>query len=87
MKKRILPYMAMALMAAAAEANNPYLMAERRYRQKRDDAIRQRREDEAVKRAIIREQQKEYEFSIHGEKIMAKSRKDAIRKYNARHRK
>lgn len=77
----------MAMAMAAAEASNPYFMAERKYRQQRDEAIRKRREEEAVKRSIIRECQKEYEFSIHGEKIVAKSRKDAIRKYNARHRK
>ena len=87
MKKRVLPFMAMAMAMAAAEASNPYFMAERKYRQQRDEAIRKRREEEAVKRSIIRECQKEYEFSIHGEKIVAKSRKDAIRKYNARHRK
>ena len=87
MKKRVLPFMAMAMAMAAAEASNPYFMAERQYRQQRDEAIRMRREEEAVKRSIIRECQKEYEFSIHGEKIVAKSRKDASRKYNARHRK
>lgn len=79
--------MATMLAMAAAEANNPYFMAERRYRQKRDDAIRKRREDEAAMRALQYECRKEYEFSIHGEKIMAKSRKDAICKYNARRRK
>lgn len=79
--------MAMAMMAAAAKANNPYFMTERRYRQKRDDEIKKRRQDEAAMRALKYECRKEYEFSIHGEKIMAKSRKDAIRKYNARHRK
>lgn len=87
MKKRILPFMATMLAMAAAEANNPYFMAERRYRQQRDDSIRKRREDDAAMRALQYECRKEYEFSIHGEKIMAKSRKDAIRKYNARHRK
>lgn len=87
MKKNVKPFIAMALMAAAAEASDPYFMSARRYRQQRNDAIRKRREDDAAMRALVREYQKEYEFSIHGEKIMAKSRKDAIRKYNARHRK
>lgn len=87
MKKRVIPYLATMLAMAAAEANNPYFMAERRYRQKRDDAIRKRREDEAAMRALQYECRKEYEFSIHGEKIMAHSRKEAIKKYNTRHRK
>ena len=75
----------MALMAAAAEANDQYFMTMRRYRQQRDDAIRQRREDEVVKRTIINESQKENEFSIHGEKIMAKNRKTAMKIYANRH--
>lgn len=79
--------MAMTLAAAAMEASNPYFMAERRYRQQRDDEIKKRRQDDAAMRALQYECQKEYEFSIHGEKITARSRKDAIRKYNARHRK
>ena len=87
MKKRVLPFIATMLAMAAAEANNPYFAMERRYRQHRDDAIRQRRQDDAAMRALQYECKKEYEFSIHGEKIMAYSRKDAIRKYNARHRK
>lgn len=85
MKKRVMPIMAMALMAAAAEANDQYFMTMRRYRQQRDDAIRQRREDEVVKRTIINESQKENEFSIHGEKIMAKNRKTAMKIYANRH--
>lgn len=82
-----MPIMAMAMLAAAAQANDPYFMTMRRYRQQRDDAIRQRREDDAAMRALKYECKKKYEFSIHGEKITAFSRKDAIRKYNARHRK
>ena len=85
MKKRVMPIMAMALMAAAAEANDPYFMTMRRYRQQRDDAIRQRREDEVVKRTIINECQKEHEYSIHGEKVMAKNRKTAMKIYANRH--
>ncbi len=79
--------MATTIAMAAAEANNPYFMAELRGRQLRDDDMRKRREDDAAMRALQYECRKEYEFSIHGEKITAKSRKDAIRKYNARHRK
>ena len=87
--------MATMLAMAAAEARNPYFAAEQHYRQQRDDAIRrrrndairQRRKEEALSKAISYECRKEHEFSIHGEKITAKSRKDAIRKYNLRHRK
>ena len=87
MKKRILPFMATMLAMAAAESRNPYFMAERRYRQQRDDEIKKRRQDDAAMRALQYECRKEHEFSIHGEKIMAYSRKDAISKYKARHRK
>ena len=82
MKKKVLPFLATAMLMAAAEANNPYFISERRYRQQRDDAIRRRRDEEVTRKALCSLCQKEYEFSIHGEKIMAKSRKD-----NARHRK
>ena len=75
------------MMAAAAEASNPYFMTERRYRQQRDDAIRQRRNDEVIKRTIISESQKEHEFSIHGEKIMARNKKTAMKIYTNRHKK
>lgn len=87
MKKRVLPIMATLFAMAAAEASNPYFAAERHCRQQRDDAIRRRREEDALSKAISYECRKEHEFSIHGEKITAKSRKDAIRKYNLRHRK
>ena len=87
MKKRVLPITLMAMAAAAMEASNPYFMTEQRYRQQRDDAIRRRREDDIAMRALKYECRKEYEFSIHGEKIMAHSRKEAIKKYNAKHRK
>lgn len=87
MKKRVLPFVSTMLAMAAAEASNPYFMAERRYRQQRDEEIKRRRQDDAAIRALQYECRKEYEFSIHGEKITARSRKDAIRKYNARHRK
>lgn len=87
MKRRVMPITLMAMAAAAMEAGNLYFMTERRYRQQRDADIRRRCEDDAAMRALCYECRKEYEFSIHGEKITAHSRKEAIKKYNTRHRK
>ena len=68
----------MAMLMAAA-ASNPYYMTMQRYRQQRDDAIRRRREDDAAMRALKYECRKEYEFCIHGEKIMAHNKKTAMK--------
>lgn len=84
MKKRISTFATMALLMAAA-ASNPYYMTMQRYRQQRDDAIRRRREDDVAMRALKYECRKEYEFCIHGEKIMAHNKKTAIKIYNRRH--
>ena len=85
MHKKIFPFTAMAMAMAAEAASNPYFMTMQRYRQQRDDAIRRRREDDAAMRALKYECRKEYEFCIHGEKIMAHDRKTALKIYNRRH--
>ena len=85
MHKKIFPFTAMAMAMAAAAASNPYFMTIQRYRQQRDDAIRRRREDDAAMRALKYECRKEYEFCIHGERIMAHDRKTALKIYNRRH--
>lgn len=85
LKKRLSAFTAMAMAMAAEAASNPYFMTMQRYRQQRDDAIRRRREDDAAMRALKYECRKEYEFSIHGEKIMAHDKKTAKKIYARRH--
>jgi hypothetical protein len=65
----------LAYTMAINSISNPYFMGERR-----STGIRKRSIELApIPKTVL------HEFSIHGVKIMAKSRKDAIKKYNNKH--
>jgi len=75
--KRAIGLIAMELMAATA---NPFYMSEREYKTTMDAKRKQRIQETALRNAINKQREREYEFVIQGHYVIAKSRKDAIKK-------
>ena len=63
-----------------AAASNPFFFSEREYKTAMDKKRKQRIQETALRNAIIKQQEREYEFTIKGHYVIAKSRKDAIKK-------
>lgn len=84
MRKRISPTIMLATAMMLASASNPYFGISRR-RELTPDQKRQRLQE--LGHQLNPVNLKEYEFTIHGEKIMARNKKTALKIYANRHKK
>lgn len=88
MRKRISQTIMLATAMMLASANNPYnnpYFGTPRRRELTPDQKRQRLQE--LGHQLNPVNLKEYEFTIHGEKIMARNKKTALKIYANRHKK